>query len=414
MSHRFGLSALAKSTGGSRARLRIFLRRLYLMLILAVTPLITWSCGVVESEPGSISQVHTKDALMYFLPTGRIDAHIIVDDQGSLKITVNTLYLPDATKPYFFRYTESWLSSDKVGIKENKYGLLTEVASSSQDATPQILGKLAEAAAKTLQFLAVPVAGGGKPAPPKIVFDSDYVIDPTDPTEVRKLNDSLAPVGLTCLVQAEQMYASRNVSATTTGSFAGIYYRPLLPYRVTFYSAGERLGGPNVIVHFPPYGSKSVLVYLPNEAPILAVQVSRKAFVKNTVKLEFDSGVLESVAYDKPSEGLGLAQIPADLAKTVLTTASSAFVFRYQDMNTDQQLVSTQKQLGNTQDELIQTQQKLIDSLRTTMEAAQLARQRREAASSADIGAAGGPQPPVANPDQCKPDASGTVPPGCP
>src|SRR4029077_5253866 len=100
--------------------------------------------------------------------------------------------------------------------------------------------------------------------------------------------------------------------------YEGLFYRPALPYRLNFITdpttARASIYGQVVDpAARPAAGIASYTVSLPNEAPIMEIKVSRAAFVKNSVKITFDNGMLKDVSYDKPSQVEGVVQIPVDL-----------------------------------------------------------------------------------------------------
>ncbi len=68
------------------------------------------------------------------------------------------------------------------------------------------------------------------------------------------------------------------------------------------------------------------------------------------------------------NQALGFVQIPAEVSKTLLSIPSKTLVFRYQDMNTDKELIKTRKAVADTQNELINTQQKLEEANKAALE----------------------------------------------
>jgi hypothetical protein len=228
------------------------------------------------------------------------------------------------------------LSNDQIKVSLTSDGLLSAVTSTTTDATPQIFQSLGELAANTLKIIAS-AAGAGTLTPQ---LEIDVVIDPLNAGDVGQLNQQLNWIGVNLVVTPDVLGAAGGgPTLGTPPSWGldkikndGILYRPALPYRLTFTSdpsTAKPRGGTPVPKPLPPPGIVSTTVELPNEAPIMAIDVSRAAFVSNSATIAFNNGMLTDISYNKPSQAQGLVQIPVDLSKQLLSVPNDLLTIRY-------------------------------------------------------------------------------------
>ena len=207
------------------------------------------------------------------------------------------------------------------------------------------------------------------------------VVDPTDTNDMTLLNVETQKIGMKVSASAE-LATAPNVT-TPSKSFSGIFYRPQLPYRLSFQTnpatATKDPAGIPYVTTLPAAGVRSIEVFLPNKAPIVSLDIERASFVKNSVKLHFEDGTLVSVAYNKPSQLAGLIQIPVDLANTLLSAPNNVLTLRYQNMDTDKRVIDTKNQTISTQQELITNQQALSAQMKAQQDLEQQLNKLKEA-----------------------------------
>jgi len=352
------------------------------VLVLAI--LVVSSCAVFESKTVNLSKEHTGEAvesgeMMYFLPTGRI--HLTLDSysDASVDIKLETTYIPDITKACFLRYRESSLSYDKIQVGLSGGVFLSSISSETEDNTPKIVSDFGTIAANTLK-LAAKLGAGGAAEAKVLKLHVDRIIDPFNPRDVADLNAQVGRIGMKLKVNsdfdgdAESMSQARDEPSgkpsgwgfTPEGGerYEGLFYRPALPYRLNFITdpttAGETTYGQVVDpAARPPAGIVSYNVNLPNEAPIMEIKVSRAAFVKNSVKINFDNGMLKDISYDKPSQIEGFVQIPVDLSKQALAIPNDLLTIRYANVTNQTTTLGDQTALLKAQADLIAAQQAL-------------------------------------------------------
>jgi hypothetical protein len=325
--------------------------------------------------------------MAYFLPTGRVRLQLTLMSDGTLTITTSVMYIPDLQQACFFRYQQSYFSDDTIKVTLTDNGLLSSVTSTTIDATPQIVQGLAEVAVNTAKLLAS-AAGGGESPKPQLTIDE--VINPLNREDIDRLNNKdLKRLGVSLTVTPD--FDTRSSLAgfpKVKSESEGILYRPALPYRLTFEcnpSSAGTVNGAGPLPNLQP-GIISATVELPNEAPTLAVEVSRAAFVTNSAEITFTNGMLQAISYKKPSQAVGLVQIPVDLSKQLLSVPNDLLTIRYANVaakakqQTDQ--LTNQTAIINDQAAQLKAQTDLIAAQKALAEAQE--QKRKDAASKPD------------------------------
>ena len=93
--------------------------------------------------------------------------------------------------------------------------------------------------------------------------------------------------------------------------------------------------------------TKTETVFLPNGAPILALDVTRAAFVKKVTRVTFEDGILTELYVNKPSEVLAFLEIPFYLVQSIVALPTELIQVKigYSDKRT----LLLQKQLEELQ-----------------------------------------------------------------
>ena len=269
----------------------------------------------VSGCAGTIIKSHLVDSpvlapnrVYYYLPTGYAEIELITQ-KGSYALTVTIVYLPDPTKLYQVSVEESIVTDDVVTFETSQNGLLKFVSGKSKDQRGAIVAKAAE--------LAVEIARAAvldEPDVKKTLLKA--LIDPTDPNRLKTVNDRLE-----ALTNSKLNIALKKIAGTDKISGAkcescdlGLKFRPLLPYLATVTNDGKLIS--------------SGVVLLPNEAPVLSLEVARASFVEKDTKITFIDGVLTKYEVNKPSQALGFIQIPIDIAKVIASIPSAMLQFK--------------------------------------------------------------------------------------
>jgi hypothetical protein len=106
----------------------------------------------------------------------------------------------------------------------------------------------------------------------------------------------------------------------------GICYRGTLPYSVSLDALGQ---------------TRSTVVHLPNNGPLMALPLPRYAFVKTKHTVQLRNGMLESYVVDKPSSALAIAAWPLDLYDAIVKTTAKIVELK---IDTSRSTVSLEEQ----------------------------------------------------------------------
>ena len=151
-------------------------------------------------------------------------------------------------------------------------------------------------------------AASSAAAQPETIYDATF--DPFDRVAVTNVRRDLrrlegGPFDFQLLSRSPADYkATVAVESKSSRSFTGIAFRPVLAYDLLLQKAGI---------------TQSIqTVLLPNEAEVLRIPITRSAFVKKVVSLDFNGGILVQAKINKPSEALAGIEIPLAITKAIL------------------------------------------------------------------------------------------------
>ena len=286
----------------------------------------------------------------YYLPKATVKIAISDAVNGNAKTfqlsVVSTRYIPDPKHLYRIDVDQSAFAHDDIDVQTTADGLLTSVRGKSKDQTGAIFGKLAELAKEVVKFTAF--------AEQEIFSDE---LDPSDPSDIARINNVLSRFKyegdprLSIKVRSpEPDLLARDGERCITG----ICYRAPIPYIIDLIQT--RLEGINTLEEI----LDSAIAVVPNEARIGSIVVDRAAFVEKETTITFTSGMLTGLKMNKPSEALAAAQVPVDVAKTILSIPSDLLTFRTQRITDEQGLIEAQANFLKAQAELLKAQQELL------------------------------------------------------
>ena len=177
------------------------------------------------------------------------------------------------------------------------------------DKSDEIVLKIVELAKEVAKIPAA-FPGAAIADQPVKPFEVDVVIDPTDPDDV-KWFDSQFGQYVKMVIRSPDLSASEPATTSNQASGDGklnkdscdasLCFRPALPYRLNFVSKLTPEDGVR------PTLLASIDVLLPNQAPVLGLDVTRAAFVKMVTTVDFEIGVFKEIAVEKPSSVLAFA-----------------------------------------------------------------------------------------------------------
>ena len=270
------------------------------------------SLAVLESSHSPNGQVSQPGSIGYFLPKGLVHFSVTGSQAQGWTIVASSKIVPDRGQFYTLTYNASPLSDDQVKINVSTEGLLESIDVTVADKTGDIIVKLAQLAKEAAKLSALGLEGRA-PKPKELVLDQD--IDPDNSEELKNLNEKLKIFGLKAII--DPLGHDMQINSGPREN-RGVYYRPLIPYRVTI----STLEGAEKMV------CKSEILSLPNGAPIMAVDVTRACLVTKVTKLTFDKGTLKAVDINKPSEVSALVDIPINVVKEVVSIPGELIKFK--------------------------------------------------------------------------------------
>lgn len=265
---------------------------------------------------------------------------------------------PDPKFLFSLDHLRDYFADDKVAVTLTANGLLAKIDISAEDKTGEFVTKLAELAKESAKaFAAVSVQGEGEEGPPPFYFS--LVVDPADDVEVARVEQQLHDLG--CHIKVTSIRQNSGSSTQEKyltpdpklleGSRNGIFFRPALPYTLTFLWEGTRGG----------YGFRKIenTLYLPNEAPVMLLDFERVAFGKYTHVVDFENGILKQMTFGVPSSALGFMTIPIEVAKTIANIPGEILQLKFNVISKEKDLLDKQAELINSQKKRLEAEEAL-------------------------------------------------------
>lgn len=255
----------------------------------------------------------TNGGIQYSLPKALI-AIKLAENNGNLRITIEQpTFVADPEHTYLLRYKTSPFASDKFDVQvDPKTGLMTKIDMTADDQLDEIIVEIAKAVA---MLESADVTGD--------TVLIERIVDPTDDSALLALETEFNKIGRDSICKdpnittcdgpgikfiMKKPYTDEKIISNKTrvsDCNVGVCYRNSMPY-VFGFSFGNSI-------------TYETIVNLPNEAPVIALNLDRTLFVSRVNTIEFENGMLEKVYIDKPSEGLELARLPVEVAKGILS-----------------------------------------------------------------------------------------------
>jgi len=239
-------------------------------------------------------------------------------------ITIETVYEPDPTRCYVLYHLSNISYDDTVTVSLTDNSLLGSVQISSTSQITPIIMQMVDIAKAAIE-IGIPLPGARAMAAPTIP-PFDVIIDPDDILQKSnqnstKANEIIKNLQLpdTSLLKLERLgpesplQKNQPVLNKPTDS-RSIFYRPLWPYKFTF--------------NVPGLFNITKTVYLPNNEPVITIDIARPAFTKAVTNLTFKSGILTEVHLERPSELLAGLEIPLDILKAIAGIPAEMLQFK--------------------------------------------------------------------------------------
>ncbi|MHB9072578.1 MAG: hypothetical protein ACYC6G_03555 [Desulfobaccales bacterium] len=286
------------------------------------------------------------DTMGYFLPKGLIRVQLKPDPvkTNDLQLTTSVRYIQDPGYFFTLKYLPMTTFDDNIDVKLTELGFLDAIVVTTTDKKREIVGKVIEIAKEIAKITTFPgtvakLEAKGKVPNIDVEFDPDLFLNAERKTERRVLEDRFfKPYNIK--VNLERTFPGGNFTKQGPTDQKGIYYRPLLPYELSVECETEAI-----------YKNETIL--LPNEAPIMAIDLTRGAFIKKAMTLNFKNGILTQITVDKPSEVSAALDIPLDIAKAIVSLPTELIQFKMNYSSENKKLYDALLQEIQAKDALI-------------------------------------------------------------
>ena len=285
-----------------------------------------------------------------------------------LSIGEKTTVIPDLAHVYQLRSEMSAYSSNTLTVETDPIGFLKSVEVNAKDETAAVIGQLAELAkAGASASVALPsffkasfirFADVGIPAVssdttggyPEVAFTATLDFSRSQIDDVAAFESQLNAIAgrytppLRFGLQVTRPDLSKIDSVSNDGSRSrmcsvGVCYRPLLPYGLALVAKHDANKEPTTLA---PHS----WILLPNDSPLLSIDLHRTAFVERKGKLTFTEGVLTKVEVTKPSEALAVATLPVTVLKTLVSIPGELLTLRINQTTSEKSLLDAQTALA--------------------------------------------------------------------
>jgi len=304
----------------------------YTAIIVAAFALTGCATPILSSLEASSNAFYQSRSVQYYaLPKGIVDFELHKTKNGYFMAT-SVRYEPDPQHLYYVNYHNNISTTDKVVVQTDAKGLLVSVQGKSKDELPMLIAKFGELAQEVAKLSAL----RGDDTTRLL----QVVLDPTNKASLAALNERLKAENADLKLEVLEPSQIAGMQCPQEVCNGGIKFRPALPYVFTLKLSNN--------IH------DQAIITLPNEAPILAVDVKRAAFVEKDTQLTFESGMLTKVDISKPSEALGFIQIPIDIVKAIVGIPSALLDFKINVTQKETSLLEQQAAIIKAQQALIE------------------------------------------------------------
>eukprot|EP01156_Anaeramoeba_ignava_P011256 Anaeramoba_ignava/a482504_22.p1 GENE.a482504_22~~a482504_22.p1 ORF type:complete len:320 (+),score=60.61 a482504_22:1682-2641(+) len=273
------------------------MKSLYSIFIIVLLYL-TSCTSVIDSTQVKTNRINPGG--YYVLPKGLITIKVIKNAKKEYKLVYEqTTLVPDTCLYFNYNYQKSILSDDEIECQVDSKGFLKKISVTTEDKTDDIILKLPELLKESMELY----VGATKDKEEEneqdiIVYENTF--DPFEKNMLQQINenikffDSSLEINLPLNAQVE----TQNIS-----SCEGIFYRALLPYELEIKTKNSTV---------------KKIIYLPNNSPLMIMEINREVFVKKITNLEFENGVLTKVEIKKPSSLVEIVSLPVNILKAIV------------------------------------------------------------------------------------------------
>lgn len=286
-------------------------------------------------------------------------------------------FVPDTSTRYLLQPQSSAFRSDTFKMTTTASGLLQTANVEQKDETGEVLVNLARSIAawsgpSPLEASTNPKALGlafkgletGSSRCRQLAWEPhklEFVIDPADPGEWDRVSGRISAsarvpgIGSAAaeyfnytlgLASASAAMVSREKPLATRLSGAGIYYRRERPLVVNI-----ELQDANGMMQ----SIGNVMLMVPNDAPVDALDMEATAFVTNKSNFGFSNGMLVSVDNTRPSPATAIVSVPWKISEATLEQVSKLLTLRVE-------VTRNEKTLATEEAALLQQLKAIVDA----------------------------------------------------
>ncbi len=242
---------------------------------------------------------------------------------------------PDSKTHFITNLNHNVLRDDSISLTAPN-GLLNTSTGTSIDQTPNIIVSVADA---VISFGAMGGGGVGQAGlmtegaspttPPSCLVDSwSTIFDPTNATETQKAITGLAGKTMNLALSVDFTPPSA-IPAPTGSDISGLVYRPLTSARITVGPASTATSAANTCQLQSGTVSQSIVALVPDSNVAYVVPETAGYFSTSTFNLGFSNGTLVSDTISRPSELLGIARIPGQIANDIIAIPTQILQLKY-------------------------------------------------------------------------------------
>ncbi|MDP1774745.1 MAG: hypothetical protein Q8L15_20955 [Methylobacter sp.] len=300
----------------------------------------------------------------YYLPKNLVELKVTRTVKGqdlSYAIEVKPILIPDTENRFVLQRQPNPLASDRLCVARSNTGLLQSVQFATDDKTDEILVKLAELAAKVAKTAATGPAGlrGRAVDLPEGSITATAIGDPEKPEMLRQQIIAVLPEVTSLEFPGIMPYSKDRKCPPEAICFSTLTSTPVL---INIERNGLKLNA-------------ATTVSLVNFSQVGKLKIDRPFLVENITKLGFDNGVLTSMAFKQPSEGLALVSLPLDILDAVMAVPANFFSTALGGTFSDQKsILEQQKTLAGSQNDIRKSEKenRTASSISETAESFQL------------------------------------------
>lgn len=321
----------AAARGDNRRRRCQSSTQVFVLSALAATSCALGACAVLGSD--ALDHVESageeRAGVYYALPMGLIDISLNAkQDTAEFDLAFSDVkYIADPTQRYLMRYHPLPNYQDNVEVEVRSNAFLSKVWATTEDKTDEIIVELAKI------FRGFGAFHVGEPADGFITL-STITIDPSEPAKLRAAAEFLNERALAYVKKAVvacggaktracQRFSRLNSHVPRLIDLNVVPPEPIAEAPIPDCTSGlcYRVKEPYVLEYRVDGARRAEIVYLPNKAPLVEINITRALFVSKIQKIEFDAnGFLKQVYIEKGSELLAVSELPLNIITAISQT----------------------------------------------------------------------------------------------